>query len=57
MFSTVKQFLLDYQYIPPTHESNILHFQYRGTDRSLLYKYIFSPIAEFCLRFTPLWIA
>ena len=33
-------------------------FRYRGEDRSLLYKYALSPLAEFCVtRLTPLWIA
>lgn len=33
-------------------------FQYQGQDRSLLYYYVFSPLAQFCVdRLTPRWIA
>ena len=33
-------------------------FQYQGEDRSLLYKYVLSPLATFCVnRLTPVWLA
>lgn len=34
------------------------HFQYHGEDHSLLYKYVLSPLATFCVyRLTPEWLA
>lgn len=32
-------------------------YQYHGSDRSLLYKYVLSPLAETCLVFLPSWMA
>eukprot|EP00977_Amphora_coffeiformis_P002175 scaffold425_cov175-Amphora_coffeaeformis.AAC.34 len=33
-------------------------FQYQGEDRSLLYKYVLSPLATFCVnQLTPVWLA
>jgi ethanolaminephosphotransferase len=37
---------------------HIRRYKYVGVDNSLMYKYIFSPWAQFCVdAFTPLWIA
>jgi ethanolaminephosphotransferase len=34
------------------------HFQYRGQDLSLLYKYVLAPLATFCVdHLTPRWLA
>lgn len=34
------------------------HYVYRGSDLSLLYKYVLSPLADFCVqRLTPVWLA
>ncbi|KAM3127031.1 hypothetical protein pb186bvf_020875 [Paramecium bursaria] len=46
-----------YDYVPKEYEGNILKYKYSGVDQSLLYKYIFSPIANFSLKIVPLWIA
>lgn len=32
-------------------------YQFVGEDRSKLYKYVLSPLAEFCVRQTPEWLA
>jgi len=32
-------------------------YNYRGRDDSLIYKYIFSGIAERCIEYTPIWLA
>jgi ethanolaminephosphotransferase len=32
-------------------------FQYKGEDRSLLYAYVLSPFATFCVEHTPRWMA
>lgn len=32
-------------------------YQYHGADKSLIYKYILSPLAEGCLVFVPSWMA
>lgn len=32
-------------------------YQYHGSDKSLLYKYVLSPLAEKCLVFLPMWMA
>lgn len=37
---------------------NLTHFQYKGEDRSLLYRYVLSPLATFLVeRATPRWLA
>ena len=37
---------------------NLPHYQYKGEDRSLLYYYVLSPLAAFCVnRLTPRWLA
>ena len=42
----------------PAARANLHTFRYRGTDHSLLYKYLLSPWAEYCVqRLTPLWVA
>ena len=46
-----------YDYVPKEYEGNILKYKYSGVDQSLLYKYIFSPIANFSLKIVPLSIA
>lgn len=55
--NTITDFLVNYNYVPASKEINIINFKYKGVDRSLLYKYVFSPLAEFSLRFTPRTIA
>ena len=33
------------------------HFEYQGEDLSLLYKYVLSPLASFCVNhLTPIWL-
>ena len=38
--------------------NNLPQFQYRGKDLSLLYHYVLSPLADFCVnKLTPRWVA
>lgn len=41
--------------LPPP--PSLFRYQYHGSDRSLLYKYVLSPLAETCLVFLPSWMA
>jgi len=45
--------LIDYSYIPISYEKNVKTFKYSGNDKSLLYKYLLSPLAEKLLIFVP----
>lgn len=50
--------LLTYKYVQPQYEENIKTYRYVGDDKSLLYAYVLTPIANFCLnRFVPSWLA
>ncbi|CAD8199584.1 unnamed protein product [Paramecium octaurelia] len=48
---------LNYDFIAPTHLHYLKSYRYKGTDQSLLYNYILSPLAELCLRFVPMNVA
>lgn len=48
---------LNYDFIAPTHLHYLKSYRYKGTDQSLLYNYILSPLAEFFLRFVPMNVA
>mmetsp|Transcript_6697 Transcript_6697/g.11874 ORF Transcript_6697/g.11874 Transcript_6697/m.11874 type:complete len:376 (+) Transcript_6697:36-1163(+) len=36
---------------------NLHKYKYSGTDASLAYKFILSPLSEFCVKFIPLYVA
>jgi ethanolaminephosphotransferase len=39
-------------------QQHLIDFQYSGEDRSILYKHVLSPVANFCVhRLTPRWLA
>jgi hypothetical protein len=41
-------------YITPAGRAALASYKYKGEDRSLLYKYVLSPWAQFCVDyFTP----
>lgn len=42
--------ILSYNFIPPEHEENLKSYKYAAEDHSLLYNYIFSPMAAFCVE-------
>ncbi len=45
-------------YITDEGKAALKRYSYRGEDRSLIYKHVLSPWAEFCVRtFTPLTVA
>lgn len=45
-------------YILTDHEKQgLLQYKYRGNDFSLLYKYVLSPFAQYCVDLLPLWVA
>ncbi|CAD8205500.1 unnamed protein product [Paramecium octaurelia] len=48
---------LNYDFISSDHLRYLHTYRYKGTDLSLLYNYILSPIAEYCLKFVPLNVA
>ena len=46
------------RYITEQGEKNLLTYKYVGSDSSLLYKYIFSPAAQFLVdKVIPIWLA
>jgi ethanolaminephosphotransferase len=44
-------------YITPKGEEAIRNFKYKGGDLSLSYQYLWSPLADFVVKFTPTTIA
>ena len=47
-----------YYYLSPHAVQQLPKFQYNGSDLSLLYKYILSPFAAWCVdNLTPVWLA
>lgn len=51
-------FLLKKDFISKEGESNLPNYKYSGTDKSILYKHVFSPTAEFVVQnFIPNWLA
>lgn len=48
----------DFFYLTPEAARELPHYQYKGEDQSLLYKYILSPLASFCVNhLTPSHVA
>lgn len=41
----------------PHHIEGLLKYKYKGTDYSLISKYLLGPWAEFWVSLTPVWIA
>jgi ethanolaminephosphotransferase len=49
---------LSAQFITPQGEKNLLLYKYSGSDKSLLYRFFFSPTAQFLVdRVIPSWLA
>eukprot|EP00571_Detonula_confervacea_P011827 CAMPEP_0172302154 /NCGR_PEP_ID=MMETSP1058-20130122/3895_1 /TAXON_ID=83371 /ORGANISM="Detonula confervacea, Strain CCMP 353" /LENGTH=506 /DNA_ID=CAMNT_0013012533 /DNA_START=136 /DNA_END=1656 /DNA_ORIENTATION=+ len=47
-----------YYYLTPNAVKSLPQYQYDGEDQSLLYKYILSPLAAWCVdNLTPAWLA
>jgi ethanolaminephosphotransferase len=47
-----------YYYLSDSAAERLPHYQYRGADLSLLYKYVLSPFATWCVdNLTPTWVA
>ena len=47
-----------YYYLSPHAVQQLPKFQYNGSDLSLLYKYVLSPFASWCVdNLTPVWLA
>ncbi len=44
-------------YIPEEYHSNLVNFKYKGGSISYSYRFIWGPLAEFCLKFVPEWVA
>lgn len=45
-------------YTTPEGRAALHHHAYNGEDRSLIYKHVLSPWAEFCVAaYTPTWLA
>ena len=50
--------MLKYKYVSPESEKNLISYTYKGTDQSFLYSYVFSPLANLCVKyFVPEWLA
>lgn len=48
---------LNYDFVDNDHLHYLKIYKYKGTDQSLLYNYLLSPFAEFCLKFVPMNVA
>jgi len=46
-----------YPHIPLSAVPRIENFQYKGEDRSYLYAYFFSPLADRLAQIMPMWLA
>jgi ethanolaminephosphotransferase len=47
-----------YYYLSDSGAERLPHYQYRGADLSLMYKYVLSPFAAWCVdNLTPTWVA
>ena len=45
-------------YIEKENLKNLKDYKYVGEDKSLSYKYVLSPLAQFCVDYlTPIWMA
>jgi len=42
-----------YNYVPAGSETNLREYKYHGSDTSITYNYILSPLAEFLVKFFP----
>ena len=45
------------KYLSKTGAENLKHYQYKGSDDSLLLKYVLRPFQEGCMKFVPMWVA
>ena len=46
------------KFISSEGEQNLLNYKYNGSDASLIYKYILSPLAQYCIdHIVPNWMA
>lgn len=44
-------------YLPPNAKAALLAYQYHGTDKSLIYKYMWKPLCAAAVEKTPVWLA
>ncbi|KAL4492004.1 hypothetical protein ABPG72_008425 [Tetrahymena utriculariae] len=44
---------MGFKYLLEQYEQKLLDYKYSGVDHSLLYNYIMSPFANFCLKYVP----
>lgn len=44
-------------YLPPNARANLLAYQYHGTDKSLIYKYMWKPLCTRVVEMLPVWLA
>ncbi|CAD8048632.1 unnamed protein product [Paramecium primaurelia] len=49
--------LLNYDFIAQENLKFLKTYKYKGTDQSLLYNYVLSPFANWCLKYVPLNVA
>ena len=43
---------------PASKADNLVSYKYQGSDASLLYNYVYSPIAQFIVdKLLPVWLA
>jgi len=46
-----------YNFISEQDIPNLLKYEYKSKDHSLLYKYVLSPLGDYSLEWIPLWMA
>lgn len=44
-------------YIPPEGFERLMSYKYKGTDQSLIYKHILTPMNQVLIEYIPLWMA
>lgn len=47
---------MNFRYIDYEQSKNLHKYKYMGSDNSVSYNYLLSPLAEFLVKFFPRWI-
>ena len=49
---------LEKRFIPEKYEGNLRDYKYSGSDMSILYRFVLSPISKWCVdSIVPSWLA
>ena len=45
------------RYIEEQYTEKLIHYQYKGGDKSILYRYVINPLCNFIVNYFPRWLA